>query len=63
MLEVLRCRRLVGQVRVLVVDNYDSFNWSLVHGLEVLGARCEVVMNDALDVAEGAMARRARPGS
>ena len=37
--------------RVLVVDNYDSFTFNLVQYLEILGARCEVVLNDALDVA------------
>ena len=37
--------------RVLVVDNYDSFTWNLVQYLEILGARCEVVMNDAVTVA------------
>ena len=38
--------------RVLVVDNYDSFTWNLVQYLEILGARCEVVMNDAVNVDE-----------
>jgi anthranilate synthase/aminodeoxychorismate synthase-like glutamine amidotransferase len=38
--------------RVLVVDNHDSFTWNLVQYLEILGARCEVVLNDAVDVAE-----------
>ena len=38
--------------RVLVVDNYDSFTWNLVQYLEILGARCEVVMNDAASVDE-----------
>ncbi|AKT41069.1 anthranilate synthase component II [Chondromyces crocatus] len=42
--------------RVLVIDNYDSFTYNLVQLLEVLGARCEVVLNDALDVS-GALAR------
>ncbi len=42
--------------RVLVVDNYDSFTFNLVQYLEILGARCEVVMNDAVSVA------RARDG-
>jgi anthranilate synthase/aminodeoxychorismate synthase-like glutamine amidotransferase len=37
---------------VLVVDNYDSFTWNLVQYLEILGARCEVVMNDAASAAE-----------
>ena len=40
---------------ILVIDNYDSFTWNLVQYLEMLGARCEVVLNDALD-AEAAMA-------
>jgi para-aminobenzoate synthetase component II len=42
--------------RVLVVDNYDSFTFNLVQYLEVQGARCEVVANDAID-AEAACAR------
>ena len=37
--------------RVLVIDNYDSFTYNLVQYLEMLGARCEVVLNDAVDVA------------
>jgi para-aminobenzoate synthetase component 2 len=44
---------------ILVIDNYDSFTWNLVQYLEMLGARCEVVLNDALD-AEAAMARAPR---
>jgi len=44
---------------ILVIDNYDSFTYNLVQYLEVLGARCEVVYNDALD-AEAAMAKRPR---
>ena len=36
--------------RLLVVDNYDSFTFNLVQYLEVQGARCEVVANDAIDV-------------
>jgi anthranilate synthase component 2 len=35
-------------VRVLVVDNYDSFTWNLVHYLRALGAKVEVVRNDQL---------------
>lgn len=38
-------------MRILVVDNYDSFTHNLVDLLERLGARSEVVMNDAADVA------------
>ena len=36
--------------RVLVVDNYDSFNFNLVQYLGELGARVDVVKNDAIDV-------------
>jgi anthranilate synthase component 2 len=37
---------------ILVVDNYDSFTWNLVHYLKELGATVEVVRNDALSAAE-----------
>lgn len=37
---------------ILVVDNYDSFTWNLVHYLMELGAKVKVVRNDALTVAE-----------
>ena len=33
---------------ILVVDNYDSFTWNLVHYLQELGAAVEVVRNDAI---------------
>ena len=42
---------------VLVVDNYDSFTFNLVQYVGELGARFEVVRNDAVDVA-GIRARR-----
>ncbi len=35
---------------ILVIDNYDSFTWNLVHYLEELGMRTRVERNDALDV-------------
>jgi len=35
---------------LLVIDNYDSFVFNLVHYLEVLGAQAHVVRNDALSV-------------
>lgn len=38
--------------RILVLDNYDSFTWNLVHYLEELGADTTVVRNDAETVAE-----------
>ncbi len=34
--------------RILVIDNYDSFTWNLVHYLMELGAETQVVRNDAL---------------
>jgi anthranilate synthase component 2 len=37
---------------VLVVDNYDSFTFNLVQYLGELGARCEVIRNDARSVSE-----------
>jgi anthranilate synthase/aminodeoxychorismate synthase-like glutamine amidotransferase len=38
--------------RVLVIDNYDSFTYNLVQYLGELGARMEVVRNDAATVDE-----------
>lgn len=43
---------------ILVIDNYDSFTWNLVHYLMELGAEVRVVRNDALTTAE-AMASNA----
>ena len=37
---------------ILVVDNYDSFTWNLVHYLQELGAAVEVVRNDAIGVGQ-----------
>lgn len=37
---------------ILLIDNYDSFTFNLVHFLGDVGARCEVVRNDALTVAD-----------
>ncbi|HXI02649.1 MAG TPA: aminodeoxychorismate/anthranilate synthase component II [Candidatus Saccharimonadales bacterium] len=36
---------------ILVIDNYDSFTYNLVQYLGELGARLEVVRNDAVDLA------------
>ena len=33
---------------ILVIDNYDSFTFNLVHYLMELGAEVQVVRNDAL---------------
>jgi anthranilate synthase component 2 len=35
---------------ILLIDNYDSFTWNLVHYLGELGAEVTVVRNDAVDV-------------
>ena len=35
---------------ILLIDNYDSFTFNLVHFLGDLGARCEVRRNDAISV-------------
>jgi len=40
--------------RILVIDNYDSFVFTIVGYLEQLGARCEVVRNDAVSASDGA---------
>jgi len=37
---------------ILVIDNYDSFTWNLVHYLMELGAQVEVVRNDAISAAQ-----------
>jgi anthranilate synthase component II len=51
---------------ILVIDNYDSFTWNLVHYLMDLGAQVNVVRNDALTVqqamASGAQAILISPG-
>lgn len=44
---------------ILVIDNYDSFTFNLVHYLAELGAELHVVRNDALTVAD-AMAMQPR---
>lgn len=44
---------------LLLVDNYDSFTYNLVHAFGMLDARVEVVRNDALTVDE-AMDRGAK---
>ncbi len=41
-------------VKILVIDNYDSFVFNLVQYLQQLGAECTVVRNDAVAAAEAA---------
>src|SRR5687768_11457922 len=51
---------------ILVLDNYDSFTWNLVHYLRELGAEVRVARNDELSAAEalasGASAFLISPG-
>lgn len=51
---------------ILVIDNYDSFTWNLVHYLMELGAQVEVVRNDDISAAQaiatGAQAFLISPG-
>jgi anthranilate synthase component II len=37
---------------LVLIDNYDSFTYNLVHFLGELGARCKVIRNDKIGVAE-----------
>ena len=37
---------------VVLIDNYDSFTWNLVHDFGALGARVEVARNDARTAAD-----------
>ncbi len=37
---------------LVLIDNYDSFTWNLVHYLGELGAEVKVVRNDALKTAD-----------
>ena len=37
---------------ILVIDNYDSFTWNLVHYLRELGAQVQVARSDAMSAAE-----------
>jgi para-aminobenzoate synthetase component 2 len=43
-----------GGPHILVVDNYDSFVFTIVGYLQQLGADCEVARNDAVSPADGA---------
>lgn len=63
--------RAVGGMRhntsmIVLIDNYDSFTWNLVHYLMELGAEVEVVRNDAISagqaITSGAEAFLISPG-
>ena len=40
-------------MRILVIDNYDSFVYNLVQYLGQLGAECDVRRNDEIDAGRG----------
>jgi para-aminobenzoate synthetase component 2 len=47
---------MLVSVRILVIDNYDSFVYNLVHYLAQLGAQCVVRRNDAVEAGDVAAA-------
>jgi anthranilate synthase component II len=57
---------MIAANKILVIDNYDSFTWNLVHYLMELGAEVEVVRNDAISAGQalssGAQAFLISPG-
>jgi anthranilate synthase component II len=57
---------VIAKNKILVIDNYDSFTWNLVHYLMELGAEVEVVRNDAISagqaITSGAEAFLISPG-
>lgn len=42
---------MTDSAHILVVDNYDSFVYTIVGYLQTLGATVDVVRNDAIDPA------------
>jgi anthranilate synthase component 2 len=42
----------MASAMILVIDNYDSFTWNLVHYLMELGVEVEVVRNDAISAGQ-----------
>ncbi len=50
-MERFRRKALRPMSNVLVIDNYDSFTWNLVHLIGPLCGRIDVVRNDQIDVA------------
>jgi len=43
---------MIPEPKILVIDNYDSFTFNLVHYLMELGAKVEVVRNDAVSAGQ-----------
>ena len=48
----MQLKQTVVSHMLLLIDNYDSFTWNLVHYLGELGAEVKVMRNDALEVQE-----------
>ena len=46
-------KRPFSHVRMLLIDNYDSFTYNLVQAFAAMGASVMVFRNDAITVAEG----------
>jgi anthranilate synthase component 2 len=42
----------VSPVRVLLLDNHDSFTWNLAHAFGALGAAVDVVLSDSIGVGD-----------
>lgn len=40
----------MSKMKILLLDNYDSFTYNLVHYLESLGAEVEVFRNDEIEI-------------
>ncbi|MBD1393626.1 anthranilate synthase component II [Mucilaginibacter glaciei] len=38
--------------KILIIDNYDSFTYNLVHLVNEIGLQCEVWRNDKFDIAD-----------
>lgn len=51
---------MTDSARILVVDNYDSFVYTIVGYLKTLGAAVTVVRNDAIDPGEADVIDRIR---
>jgi len=43
----------VSPLRVLLLDNHDSFTWNLVHAFRVAGAAVDVVLADQVETRSG----------
>ena len=46
-------KKAFGRVRMLLIDNYDSFTYNLVQAFAAMGASVMVYRNDAITIEEG----------